>query len=136
MDKEEKEYRLRLKKFRWIATWLQNSENVKVEAFGKQPRLQADVVLNDITGSYGFALEVIREIERGAGRHFLSPFLSDKDALRELKSYFGPIEITRFFTMPMLKLKLERLECGMIELGYRLPKWKRPPWLSEVKSLL
>lgn len=57
-----------------------------------------------------------------------------EQARRILKEKFGPVEITREVTMPLVKDWLERVECQMIERGYRLPKWSRPPWLKEMEA--
>ena len=53
---------------------------------------------------------------------------------KQLKEKFAPLEIYSKVIMPLIKFDVEKYERLMVEQGYRLPKWERPNWLSELEA--
>ena len=148
MNEEEAFFRKQLRRLRTAATcldpWYQGQEVI----FRQWPEAQAEAIIKGIDYKTASIL-LVRTLAAMGELHLEDEVCPDcgctitreevteqKMAMAEkfLKERFGPLEVTREVTMPLVKGWLESIERYMVNQGYQLPKWERPEWLKEMEG--
>jgi len=128
---EEAYFRDELRRFRRIATLLQRV--VMNEAIYATPTVQAEMIIKGL--DYWLPSQLLVRLMLITGE------LKDEqkqekiaEAEKLLRAKFGPTEITREVTLPLVKTWLESLEHYALKKRYWLPAWERPEWFLEMEN--
>lgn len=148
MNEWEAFLRKQLRRLRSSATSMEALYHGERVIFSQWPEAQAQAILE----GQGYKLAAFMVIEtallsrelRWEDFQYVKPtgipatrqeIIQDLYQLQEkrLKEKFDPLEIYSKVIMPLIKFDLEKYERLMVNEGYRLPKWDRPKWLSEMQ---
>ena len=145
MNEEEAFFRKQLRRLRTLATMLGGSYQDDQIMFSRWPETQALAIMEE-PSVYQLAAMMLVNSSLAPGELKKMKYLPStglpateqeifKDLCqlqaKRLKEKFDPLEVYRQVVMPWVRTDLETLECHMVEQGYRLPKWERPPWLTQ-----
>lgn len=140
---EEKLLRRRLARFRAVATIMQRIVSEDETLYAEAPQRQAEALIEGSIYKIPSMLMIETAVATGQLKLGEACLHCSKIATRAqktakaerlLKEKFDPVEVTREVTLPLLKDWLENIESYMVEHGYRVPKWHRPNWLTEMEA--